>query len=89
MIVSSALLTLAVPAAFVSPVIADVLIAASLPVHIAVGVSHVIHDYLPNWPAEMIARILAAIVFLGLLRMILSGVGIVTGVLGTLWDEAD
>jgi len=90
MIVSSALLTAAIPVAFWAPGVADIIIAAAVPVHVAIGTSHVIHDYLPNWPADWIGRFLAALVLLGLIRLIISGAGIVKGVFGTLWvDETE
>jgi len=86
MMVSGAALLAAVPATLVSPFLADLLLAAAIPPHILVGTSHIIEDYAPQLPHVLIARIVALLVLVALLRMAF-GPGIVKGFLGKLWAD--
>lgn len=80
-------LTVAVPAAYFLPnVVPDLILLVAMPPHAAIGLAHVIHDYLPFLPAELIAYTLGVILFLALLRLMWEGNGL-TKVLAELWRE--
>lgn len=84
---TAAALTVAVPLAYYFPnVVPDVIILVAMPPHAALGLCHVIHDYLPFLPAELIAYVFGVIMFLALLRLLWEGNGL-TKVLAELWRE--
>lgn len=80
-------LTVAVPAAYYLPnVVPDLICLIALPPHAALGLNHVIHDYLPGLPAEPISIFFGVVLFLALLRLMWEGTGF-TQVLSDLWKE--
>lgn len=96
-------LALAIPVYFIFPAAADVLLLVSLPPHAYMTMTHVFHDYLPDSvrylsdspflahlsqiSGRIVPPIIAALIFLGIARMLFSGEGFVHGTLGAIWAE--
>lgn len=86
-VTTAAALAVTVPAAYYLPnVVPDLILLVALPPHAALGLSHVMHDYTPTLPAELIAYALGTILFLALLRLMWEGKGL-TKILAELWRE--
>lgn len=70
---SSIALAVAVPAYYYFPTVADYLILAALPPHIYMGMTRVIGDYLPDWPAEGISFVIAFLIFYAMCVLLKNG----------------
>jgi hypothetical protein len=80
-------LTVAIPAALYLPnVVPDLICLVAIPPHAALGLKHVMHDYLPLLPAYPISLLCGVVIFLALLRLMWEGKGL-TKVLAELWRE--
>jgi hypothetical protein len=73
---SSAIMVAALPAYYFLPsIVPDAMMMVALPPHVYVGLTHVISDYLPTWPAELIAFVVAAVIFFASFQLLRTGYG--------------
>eukprot|EP01126_Amoeba_proteus_P011806 TRINITY_DN1481_c0_g1_i16.p1 TRINITY_DN1481_c0_g1~~TRINITY_DN1481_c0_g1_i16.p1 ORF type:complete len:135 (-),score=4.89 TRINITY_DN1481_c0_g1_i16:110-514(-) len=84
---SGAMILVSVPALFIHPLATDLLLLAALPPHIYVGVTHVMHDYTPYLPAELIAAVLVLLFIFGTLRLLYEQGAGPSKIIKDLWLE--
>lgn len=86
-ILSSFALAAAIPAYFwLPPAVSETLVVLAVPPHVYVGMTHVISDYLPAWPAEIISFLMATLILFALFKLQMNGTGVLH-VIRELWKK--